>query len=52
MLIRSSGTGFATVCIVVGLEEWELYHLDEDFSEAKDLAAAEPEKLAELDRLF
>ncbi len=24
---------------------WELYHLDEDFSEAHDLAAAEPERL-------
>ena len=33
-------------------EEWELYHLDEDFSESKDLAASEPERLAELDRLF
>ena len=33
-------------------EEWELYHLDEDFSEFTDLAASEPEKLAELDRLF
>ena len=33
-------------------EEWELYHLENDFSEAKDLASAEPEKLAELDRLF
>ncbi len=27
---------------------WELYHLDADFSETRDLAAAEPEKLAAL----
>jgi hypothetical protein len=27
---------------------WELYHLDKDFSETEDLAAAHPEKLAEL----
>ena len=32
--------------------EWELYHLDADFSEARDLASSETEKLAELDRLF
>jgi len=29
-------------------DRWELYHLDDDFSEVADLAAAEPEKLAEL----
>jgi arylsulfatase len=33
-------------------DKWELYHLDEDFSEAKDLAAKHPEKLAELKKLF
>ncbi|MBS0408377.1 MAG: arylsulfatase [Proteobacteria bacterium] len=27
---------------------WELYHLDRDFSETEDLAAAQPEKLAAL----
>ncbi len=27
---------------------WELYNLDEDFAETKDLAASHPEKLAEL----
>lgn len=27
---------------------WELYHLDQDFSETEDLAATHPEKLAEL----
>lgn len=31
---------------------WELYHVDEDFSEAHDLAAEHPEKLAELKALF
>lgn len=29
-------------------ERWELYHLDEDFSEVKDLAADMPGKLSEL----
>ncbi|MDK3074689.1 sulfatase-like hydrolase/transferase [Sedimentitalea sp. JM2-8] len=29
-------------------DRWELYNLDEDFSEANDLAAENPEKLAEL----
>jgi arylsulfatase len=33
-------------------DEWELYHLDEDFSEANDLAAENPEKLKELKELF
>lgn len=31
---------------------WELYHVDEDFSEANNLAAQQPEKLAELQALF
>lgn len=31
---------------------WELYHVAEDFSQARDLAAAEPERLAELIDLF
>lgn len=31
---------------------WELYHLDQDFSECHDLAEAEPERLAELITLF
>jgi len=36
------------------LEEdtWELYHVAEDFSQANDLAASEPAKLAELQELF
>ncbi|WP_406858030.1 arylsulfatase [Alsobacter sp. KACC 23698] len=29
-------------------DRWELYHLDQDFSETRDLAAQEPEKLQEL----
>jgi arylsulfatase len=29
-------------------DQWELYHLEDDFSEFEDLAAAHPEKLAEL----
>ncbi len=31
---------------------WELYHIDEDFSQAVDLAAEQPEKLAELQAVF
>ncbi len=31
---------------------WELYHLPADFSQAHDLAAESPEKLAELKELF
>jgi arylsulfatase len=29
-------------------DQWELYHLDEDWNEVNDLADAEPERLAEL----
>jgi len=29
-------------------DEWELYHLDEDFSETRNLAATHPEKLREM----
>lgn len=31
---------------------WELYHLDEDFSECNDLAETEPQRLARLIELF
>ncbi len=31
---------------------WELYHLDEDFSECDDLATAQPERLADLVEMF
>ncbi|MFM8495641.1 MAG: arylsulfatase [Planctomycetia bacterium] len=33
-------------------DQWELYHVAEDFSQADDLAAKHPEKLAELKREF
>lgn len=33
-------------------DKWELYHVAEDFSSANDLAAANPEKLKELQKLF
>jgi arylsulfatase len=33
-------------------DTWELYYLPDDFSQANDLAAEEPEKLAELKELF
>ena len=33
-------------------DKWELYNLDEDWSQANDLAAEHPEKLAELKELF
>ena len=33
-------------------DKWELYHLPDDFSQARDLAAEEPEKLEELKALF
>ena len=33
-------------------DKWELYNLDEDFSEANDLAAANPQKLHDLQDIF
>ena len=33
-------------------DTWELYYLPDDFSQARDLAADKPEKLAELKELF
>ena len=33
-------------------DKWELYYLPDDFTQAKDLAAENPEKLAELKELF
>jgi arylsulfatase len=33
-------------------DTWELYNIDEDFSQANNLAAQYPEKLAELKKLF
>jgi arylsulfatase A-like enzyme len=43
--IRSRTTDFER-------DRWELYHVTEDFSEAHDLAARNPEKLAALQRVF
>ena len=33
-------------------DKWELYNIDEDFSESNDMAAAMPKKLAEMRELF
>jgi arylsulfatase A-like enzyme len=33
-------------------DKWELFHLDEDFSETNDLAASKPEKLSALVKLW
>jgi len=33
-------------------DRWELYHVDDDFSESRDLAAEHPEKLRELQDLW
>lgn len=33
-------------------DKWELYHVDEDFSSANDIATKSPEKLKELQELF
>ena len=33
-------------------DRWELYHVDEDFSQANDLAAQNPQKLKELQGVF
>jgi arylsulfatase A-like enzyme len=33
-------------------DRWELYNIDEDFSEANDVAAENPKKLAELKKIF
>lgn len=33
-------------------DQWELYHLDEDFSECHDLAESHPDKLSEMVQLF
>lgn len=33
-------------------DQWELYHVDEDFSECHDLAATHPDKLAEMIELW
>ena len=37
---------------VVNGYKWELYNLEEDFSQANDLASANPDKLVEMQQLF
>jgi arylsulfatase A-like enzyme len=37
-----------TAGVAFDADDWELYHLDADFSETANLAAAEPERLTEL----
>jgi arylsulfatase len=44
--------GQAKLPDVVTGYQWELYNLDEDYSQANDLAAAQPDKLRELQELF
>jgi len=44
--------GLAKFPEVVNGYTWELYHIDEDFSQANDLAASNPDKLRELQELF
>jgi arylsulfatase A-like enzyme len=44
--------GQAKMPDVVNGYQWELYNLDEDYSQANDLAAAQPDKLRELQELF
>ncbi|WP_066050996.1 arylsulfatase [Robertmurraya korlensis] len=43
--IHKNGTSFDD-------DVWELYHVSEDYSESKNLADREPDKLAELQELF
>jgi arylsulfatase len=44
-IMTGSAKGFAE-------DQWELYHVDEDFSQADDLAATMPEKVKELQARF
>jgi arylsulfatase len=44
--------GQAKMPDVVNGYKWELYNLDEDYSQANDLAAAQPDKLRALQELF
>ena len=36
----------------LGEDKWNLYHVAEDFSQANDLAASNPDKLKEMQKLF
>jgi len=50
---RHQTVGFeSSVDSKFGEERWELYHVDEDFSQMHDLAAQYPGKLKELQKLF
>jgi arylsulfatase A-like enzyme len=48
----TSGTAKRLAAWDQNKEEWELYDLNEDFSQANNLGKAHPEKLAELKQLF
>jgi len=43
---------FSLFDVAIGQHPWELYNLNEDYSQAHDLAAKDPEKLKELVALF
>lgn len=45
-------TGAAKPVDIIDGYHWELYHVEKDFSQAKNLAAAYPEKLKEMQALF
>ncbi len=50
---RPRGPGLAAEVVIPGSrhfdeDHWSLYHLDEDFAEAVDLADEQPERLARL----
>ena len=40
------------VAVTIDQRNWELYHLDSDFSEMRDLAGKEPARLASMKELF
>ena len=57
--LRHSGRGAVGSGLPPGIQEWtpdqdvwELYHLEEDWSQAHDLAAEQPDKLAQMKELF
>ena len=45
-------TGAAQPVDIIDGYQWELYHVAEDFSQARNLAAAYPEKLQQMQELF
>ena len=54
MATTRHGTPWITTGRAKGFDNdtWELYHVDEDFSQADDLAAKNPEKVKELQAKF